>query len=64
MRVNNMQRRKNLRSAFQLVRPLSAQHVTIVGEIITTASTVNDLVRILKTAGVGRVDVWRISRAL
>ena len=52
------------RLAFEIVEPVSAQHVAIVDDVVTTTSTVNELARILKRAGVRRVDVWSIARAV
>jgi ComF family protein len=62
--LDKKQRRKNIRAAFEIVEPLSAQHVAVVDDVVTTTSTVNELARILKRAGVERVDVWSIARAL
>lgn len=62
--LGKKQRRKNIRSAFEIVRPVRAQHVAVVDDVVTTASTVNELARILKRAGVKRVDVWSVARAV
>jgi ComF family protein len=62
--LDKKQRRKNIRGAFHLVRPVCAGHVAIVDDVVTTTSTVNELARLLKKAGVRRVDVWSIARAV
>lgn len=62
--LDKQQRRKNIRGAFRLVRPVNAGHVAIVDDVVTTTSTVNELARVLKKAGVRRVDVWSIARAV
>jgi len=62
--LDKKQRRKNMRAAFEVVEPLSAQHAVIVDDVVTTTSTVNEMARILKRAGVRRVDVWSIARAV
>ena len=62
--LNKKQRRKNIRAAFEIVEPINSQHVAIVDDVVTTTSTVNELARILKRAGVRRVDVWSIARAV
>lgn len=62
--LDKKQRRKNIRAAFEIVEPLGAQHVAVVDDVVTTTSTVNELARILKRAGVRRVDVWSIARAI
>lgn len=57
------ERRKNVRGAFRTVRDLCDMHVAIVDDVITTASTVNELARVLKRAGARRVEVWAVARA-
>jgi ComF family protein len=56
-------RRRNIHDAFEVVAPLPATHVAILDDVVTTGSTVNELARMLKQAGVKRVDVWAIARA-
>jgi ComF family protein len=62
--LDKKQRRRNIRGAFELVKPVEEQHVAILDDVVTTTSTVNELASLLKTAGVGRVDVWSIARAI
>lgn len=62
--LDKKQRRRNIRGAFDVVRPLNADHVVILDDVVTTTSTVNELARVLKRAGVGRVDVWIIARTV
>jgi ComF family protein len=57
------ERRKNLRAAFAVRGPLQAMHVALVDDVITTGSTVNELAKMLKAAGVRRVEVWAVARA-
>jgi ComF family protein len=63
-------RRHNVRGAFapreggSLTRLREAGHVAIVDDVITTGSTVNELGRVLRGAGVRRVEVWAVARAL
>ena len=57
------QRKKNLKNAFVLKKPISAQHVAILDDVMTTGSTVNELAKVLKKAGIKRVDVWVCARA-
>jgi ComF family protein len=56
-------RRKNLRNAFSVAKPLEAAHVAVFDDVVTTGSTANELARVLKRAGVARVEVWAIARA-
>ena len=62
--LDKKQRRKNIRGAFDVARPLNAHHVAILDDVVTTTSTVNELARILKRAGVKRVDIWSIARTV
>lgn len=58
-----LQRRRNLRGAFQIEGKIPARHVAILDDIVTTGATVSELARALKRAGVERVDVWCCARA-
>ncbi len=62
--LDKQQRRKNIRAAFEIVEPLSAQHVVVIDDVVTTTSTVNEMAQLLKRAGIRRVDVWSIARAV
>lgn len=55
--LNAKERQKNLRHVFE-AKPLPYRHITLVDDLITTGSTVNELARTLKKQGVERVDVW------
>lgn len=57
------QRRKNLRHAFAPAKPLSAQHVAILDDVMTSGTTVNEMAKILRKAGAARIDVWTCARA-
>lgn len=56
-------RRRNMRHAFRLHAPLSYRHVAIIDDVVTTGSTVNELARVLRQAGVEHIQVWAIARA-
>jgi ComF family protein len=56
-------RRRNMRHAFQIKAPVPYQHVALIDDVVTTASTVNELARILRQAGVANIQVWAIARA-
>ncbi|MDH3342781.1 MAG: ComF family protein [Gammaproteobacteria bacterium] len=56
-------RRKNIRGAFAVVEPLLQKHVLIVDDVVTTGSTVNELSRVLKKAGVEKITVLSLARA-
>jgi len=61
--LNARQREKNIRGAFRLVSEVDFDHVLIIDDVVTTGSTVNELARLLKKAGVKRVGVLSVARA-
>jgi len=61
--LNVLQRRKNIKGAFKVAQKISAKHVLIIDDVMTTGSTVNELASILKKAGVEQVGVLCLARA-
>jgi len=61
--LSGKQRRKNMKNAFSIIKPINAQHIAILDDVMTTGSTVHELAAVLKKAGVSRVDVWVCARA-
>lgn len=61
--LEKARRKRNLKSAFQIVKPIPFEHVAIMDDVVTTGSTVNALTQVLKEAGVTIVDIWCICRA-
>lgn len=57
------QRRKNIKNAFTLSKPLEYRHIAIVDDVMTTGATANALAITLKRQGIERVDVWACARA-
>jgi ComF family protein len=59
-----VQRRRNVRGAFEasFSGPLPA-YVVVLDDVFTTGATFTECVRVLKKAGVARVDVWALARA-
>lgn len=57
------QRRKNLSHAFKS-KPIPYQHVTLIDDLLTTGSTLNELAKVLKNQGVQRVDAWCCARVV
>lgn len=57
-------RRKNVRGAFA-VHPRIAlpEHVAILDDVMTTGATLAECSRVLRRAGVQRIDVWALARA-
>ncbi|MEO6967256.1 MAG: phosphoribosyltransferase family protein [Rhodanobacteraceae bacterium] len=62
--LSAIQRRRNVRGAFaaQLDDPPPA-HVAVLDDVFTTGATLSECARVLKRAGVARVDVWALARA-
>ncbi|MCF7969848.1 MAG: ComF family protein [Methylococcaceae bacterium] len=57
------QRRKNIKNAFQITKLPKVNHIAILDDVMTTGATANELARLLKSAGINRVDVWLCARA-
>lgn len=62
--LSAIQRRRNVRSAFATrFNDSIPQHVAVLDDVFTTGATLAECVRVLKRAGVRRVDVWALARA-
>lgn len=58
-------RRRNLRNAFAVPAGIELpRHVALVDDVMTTGSTLAECTRTLTRAGVKRVDVWALARAV
>jgi len=54
----------NVRGAFAVGRlPPGLAYAVLVDDVMTTGSTLRECARVLKRAGVARVDVWVVARA-
>lgn len=56
-------RKKNLHRAFATTTVALPRHVAVLDDVITTASTVNELGAVLKRGGVESIEVWGLARA-
>jgi len=56
-------RRRNVRGAFAVVGDDLPAHVALVDDDMTTGTTIRECARVLRRAGVERVDVWVLARA-
>lgn len=61
--LDRNERLENTKRAFMLMAPLNARHVAIVDDVVTTGSTVNELSKVLRTAGAEWIEVWAVARA-
>jgi ComF family protein len=60
---NADERRRNLKDAFAVRRPLAVDYAVLVDDVVTTGATAGALATALRKAGVGRVEVWACARA-
>lgn len=62
--LSALRRRRNVRGAFAVpkAQPLPT-HVAVLDDVFTTGATLGECARMLKRAGVARVDVWALARA-
>jgi ComF family protein len=57
-------RRRNLRGAFAVsAASRMPAHVALFDDVMTTGATLRECARVLRRAGVARVDVWALARA-
>jgi len=62
--LSAIQRRRNVRGAFAAnLDGRAPQHVAVLDDVSTTGATLAECARVLKRAGVQRVDVWALARA-
>ena len=62
--LSALQRRRNVRGAFAAhFEDDVPQHVAVLDDVFTTGATLAECARVLKRAGVHRVDVWALARA-
>jgi ComF family protein len=61
--LSAIQRKQNVRHAFDYAPRREYRHVAIVDDIVTTGSTVTEITRLLHQAGVEYVEVWALARA-
>lgn len=56
-------RRRNVRGAFALRESVTLpEHVALLDDVLTTGATLGECAKVLRRAGVGRVDVWALAR--
>jgi len=60
--LSRKERLKNIRGAFEVIRPLNGR-VVIIDDVMTTGSTAHELAGALLNAGAEQVEVWVCARA-
>ncbi len=60
---NARQRQQNIKNAFTFNNHFNYRHVLVFDDVVTTGSSVAELSKTIKLAGVNRVDVWSLARA-
>jgi hypothetical protein len=62
--LNAAERRRNLNDAFALREGVELPpHIALLDDVFTTGATLAECTKVLKRAGVTRVDVWALARA-
>lgn len=62
--LSALARRRNVRGAFVAAfRGKPPEHVAVLDDVCTTGATLAECARVLKRAGVARVDAWALARA-
>lgn len=59
--LSAVDRRRNLKGSFKLIRPISGS-IALVDDVLTTGSTASELSRILLAAGASSVAIWALAR--
>ena len=60
--LSRKERIKNVKGAFEVVKPVSG-HIIIIDDVMTTGSTTHEFAKTLLQAGATTVDVWVCARA-
>lgn len=55
-------RKHNLKNAFGLSHFISAKHVAILDDVVTTGNTVSEIAFLLRKIGVEKIDIWCCAR--
>ena len=61
--LHAQKRKHNVDNAFGLSYSITAKHVAILDDVMTTGNTVSEISHLLKKVGVEKVDVWCCARA-
>lgn len=56
--LSQSDRLKNLTNAFEIKKNITANHVALIDDVITTGQTLKELAKQLRKNGVDKIDVW------
>jgi ComF family protein len=56
------ERAANMKHAFALKQPITAKHIAIIDDVVTTGQTVSELSQLCRQAGVMQIDIWCCAR--
>lgn len=60
--LSRNQRLRNLRHAFSVTRPITATHVAVIDDVVTTGTTVREICQLLLEFGVESIDIYCLCR--
>lgn len=60
--LGKRERKKNLRRCFSFDNRQNHQHVAIIDDVVTTATTAAEVAKTLRKAGVEKVEIWALAR--
>jgi len=55
-------RLKNIKNAFDMIAPISAKHVAIIDDVVTTGETLKEFAKILRKNGIHKIDAWCLAQ--
>jgi ComF family protein len=61
--LNLKKRNNNVKNAFALSKTITANHVALFDDVVTTGNTVSEIAQLLRKVGVRQIDVWCVARA-
>lgn len=60
--LSGEKRKHNLKNAFGLSYAVSAKHIAILDDVMTTGNTITEIAHLFKKVGVEKIDVWCCAR--
>lgn len=59
-----VERRRNVKDAFAITRPLDGLHIALLDDVMTTGATLSELARACRKAGAAKIEAWAVCRAV